>query len=143
MKAPYLSMAAIIACAGLALSAADTSARQYFRSYTGPYGHGFSRSYSVNRGIGTVNRSGSVQFNNGQGYNNSYNRSCSGGTCSGTGTTTFNNGQSWSHTGTATYGNGTATWDRSGSGSNGATVNRTGSCTSGAGCSGTFTATPP
>ena len=118
MKAQYLSMAAVIACAGLALSAADASARQ-------------------------INRSRSVLFNNGQGYNHSYNRSCSGGTCSGTGTTTFNNGQSWSHTTTGTYGNGTATWDRSGSGSNGATVNRTGSCTSGAGCSGTFTATPP
>jgi hypothetical protein len=130
-------MAAVIACAGLALSAADASAR-------GLWGHGFSRSVSVNRGPpGTVNRSGSVQFNNGRGYNYSNNRSCSGGTCSGSGTTTFNNGQSWSHTGTATYGNGTATWDRASSGSNGATVNRTGSCTSGAGCSRTITSTPP
>jgi hypothetical protein len=118
MKAQYLSMAAIIACAGLALSAADASARQ-------------------------VNRSGSVLFNNGHGYSYNSNRSCSGGTCSGTGTTTFNNGQSWSHTGTGTYGNGTTTWNRSSTGSNGATVNRAGSCTSGAGCSRTITSTPP
>jgi hypothetical protein len=120
MKAQYLSVAAVIACAGLALSVADASARQR-----------------------TVNRSGSVLLNNGHGYSFNSNRSCSGGTCSGTGTTTFNNGQSWSHTTTGTYGNGTVTWDRSGSGSNGATVNRTGSCTSGAGCSRTITSTPP
>jgi hypothetical protein len=145
MKAQHLSMAAVIIFAGMAVSAADASARGWSRSYTGPYGHGFSQNFSVNRGAfpGTVNRSRSLQLNNGQGYNHTKTGSCSGGTCNATGTTTLNNGYSSSHTGTATYGNGTATLNRSGSNSNGGTGSSTTSCTSGAGCSGTFTTTPP
>lgn len=146
MTPKLLMTSALLACAMLVVTAADASARGWYRGgHGGGFGHyygrsfhapGWSHSASMSRMPGQVSGTRSFQTPAGRGATRTFNRGCSGGTCQRSSTTTTNSGKTWSRSGSiSASGTGTVSRTRSATGPNGGTTTRAGSCTAGAGCS--------